>query len=131
VDYEVFAQRPADATLLQPTVQRHQEIFGRAPELLAGDRGFWSAANQKAAVAAGVKKVCVPTMGRGSAAQRQMQRQRWFRRGQRFRTGCEGRISVTKRRDGLARCRYRGQDGMTRWVGWGVVSNNLWVLIRR
>ena len=70
-------------------------------------------------------------MGRGSVAQRQMQRQRWFRRGQRFRTGCEGRISVTKRRDGRARCRYHGMDGMTRWVGWGVVSNNLWVLITR
>lgn len=82
-------------------------------------------------MAAGVKKVCVPAMGRGSVAQRQMQRQRWFRRGQRFRTGCEGRISVTKRRDGLARCRYHGMDGMTRWVGWGVVSNNLWVLITR
>jgi hypothetical protein len=34
-----------------------------------------------------------------------------------------------KRRDGLGRCRYRGPNGMHRWVGWGVVSNNLWVLI--
>jgi hypothetical protein len=34
-----------------------------------------------------------------------------------------------KQRDGLARCFYRGTDGMERWVGWGVVSNNIWVLI--
>jgi hypothetical protein len=55
---------------------------------------------------------------------------RWFRHGQRLRVGCEGRISVLKRRDGLARCRYRGMDGMKRWVGWGMVSNNLHVLMK-
>jgi IS5 family transposase len=31
-------------------------------------------------------------------------------------TGCEGRISVVKRRHGLDRCRYRGFSGMNRWV---------------
>jgi hypothetical protein len=36
-------------------------------------------------------------------------RQRWFRRGQRWRVGSEGRISVLKRRHGLTRCRYRGR----------------------
>ena len=34
-----------------------------------------------------------------------------------------------KRRDGLRRCLYRGTDGIDRWVGWDVVSNNLWVLM--
>ena len=43
--------------------------------------------------------------------------------------GLEGRISVLKRRGNLGRCRDHGQDGFHRWVGWGVVSNNLWVLI--
>jgi len=38
---------------------------------------------------------------------------------QRWRTGCEGRISVLKRRHGLNRCRYRGFEGMQRWVGLG------------
>ena len=28
-------------------------------------------------------------------------------------------ISVLKRRDELNRCRYRGEDGMKRWVGLG------------
>src|SRR5208337_2640523 len=31
-----------------------------------------------------------------------------------WRTGCEGWISVVKRRHGLARCRYHGADGMRR-----------------
>ena len=38
---------------------------------------------------------------------------------QAWRTGCEGRISVLKRRHALNRCRYRGDAGMKRWVGLG------------
>ena len=44
---------------------------------------------------------------------------------QRWRTGCEGRISVLKRRHGLRRCIYRGDAGMKRWVGLGVIADNL------
>jgi len=129
VDYQVYPRRPDDRALAIPSVETHQRIFGRPPYLLAADRGFWSPRNKQAAHSAGVTKVCIPALGKLSAAQRAEQHQRWFRCGQRLRAGCEGRISVMKRRDGLARCLYRGPDGMQRWVGWGVVSNNLWVLI--
>ena len=50
---------------------------------------------------------------------------RWFRNGQKWRTGCEGRISVIKRRHGLSRCRYKGDAGMKRWVGLGVIADNV------
>ena len=53
------------------------------------------------------------------------QKKRWFRNGQRWRTGAEGRISVAKRRHGLNRCRDRGAAGMHRWVGLGVIADNL------
>ncbi len=129
VDYQVYERRPDDRTLAIPSLEAHQRIFGRPPYLLAADRGFWSHANKSAANNAGVKRVCIPAVGKPSTEQRAEQHQRWFRRGQRVRAGCEGRISVMKRRDGLARCLYRGPDGMQRWVGWGVVSNNLWVMI--
>jgi len=130
VDYQVYERRPDDRSLTIPSLEAHQRLFGRPPYLLAADRGFWSPANQHAAHRAGVKRVCIPALGKPSAAQRAEQHQRWFRRGQRLRAGCEGRISVLKRRDGLARCRYHGINGMRRWVGWGVVSNNLWVLMK-
>ena len=32
---------------------------------------------------------------------------------------------MLKRRHGLRRCRYHGFDGMRRWVGLGVIANNL------
>jgi IS5 family transposase len=130
VDYKVYERRIEDQALLMPAISAHVAIFGSPPRLIAGDRGFWSARNKGEAQAAGVARVCIPAQGRLSQEQRAEQRQRWFRRGQRIRTGCEGRISVLKRRDGLGRCRYRGEIGMKRWVGWGVVSNNLWVLTR-
>lgn len=88
-------------------------------------RGFTSAHNGRAAEALGVRRVVLPAQGRKSPTRRTHERQRWFRRGQRWRTGCEGRISVVKRRHGLRRSRYRGADGIHRWVGLGVIADNL------
>jgi len=123
--YEIHAARPADVTLWTPALDRHLAIFGRAPDLAAGDRGFSSARNEQAAVDRGVRRVVLPRRGPKSPTRRAYERQRWFRRGQRWRVGCEGRISVLKRRHGLRRCRYHGVDGMNRWVGFGVIADNL------
>ena len=71
------------------------------------------------------RRLILPRPGRKTRERRAFERQRWFRRGQRWRVGCEGRISVIKRRHGLRRCRYRGADGMSRWIGLGVIANNL------
>ena len=125
IDYEVYAQRPNDADLLIPAIEIHQAKLGRAPHLVAADAGFYSGKNEAAAKAKGVKRVCIPNRNSKSAAIRREQKKRWFRSGQRWRTGCEGRISVSKRRHGLNRCRYRGDDGMERWVGLGVIADNL------
>jgi IS5 family transposase len=32
---------------------------------------------------------------------------------------------VLQRSVGLARCRYRGEAGLERWVGWGVLAHTL------
>lgn len=124
-DYEVYPQRPADVSLIAPSLERHREIFGRAPELLAADHGFHSATNERQAEKAGVKKVSIPKPGKKTKERTEHQRQRWFRQGQKWRNGSEGRISVLKRGFGMDRSRYPGQDGMHRWVGWSVLSNNL------
>src|SRR5260370_10588221 len=51
--YEVCEQRPADATLLEGCLEQHVEQFGRAPDSVAADPGFFSAANQFKAEAMG------------------------------------------------------------------------------
>jgi len=128
--YEVHDHRPADVTLWTPALDRHIEIFGRAPDIAAGDRGFASATNEDAAHRRGVRRVILPRPGRTTLARRTYERQRWFRRGQRWRVGCEGRISVLKRRHGLRRCRLHGRDGVHRWVGLGVIADNLVTIAR-
>jgi IS5 family transposase len=125
VDYEVYDRRPNDADLLVPAIETHQARLGRIPRLVAADAAFYSAKNEAAATAKGVKRVCIPNRSTKSAERKREQKKRWFRQGQTWRTGCEGRISVVKRRHGLNRCRYKGDDGMKRWVGLGVIADNL------
>src|SRR6266581_1454241 len=61
--FEIHAGRPADVTLWTPALDRHQAIFGRAPDLAVGDRGFSSARNEQAAVDRGVRRVILPRPG--------------------------------------------------------------------
>jgi len=95
---------------------------------MAAEAGFFSARNETAAKAKGVRRICIPNRAT-SAARKREQKERWFRNGEKWRTGCEGRISVVKRRHGLthsrSRSRYRGDAGMRRWVGLGVIAGNL------
>lgn len=123
--YEVFAERPSDRQLLVPSIEVHQRRFGRIPALVAADAGFHSQQNEKTAGAMGVRWLSVPNQKTKSAERKRLYRQRWFRRGQRWRTGCEGRISVLKRRHGMRRCLYRGFHGMQRWVGLSVIADNV------
>lgn len=125
IDYEVYDRRPSDTDLLIPAIEIHQAKLGRTPRLVAADAGFYSARNEAAAKASGVKRVCIPNRSTKSVARKREQKKRWFRNGQKWRTGCEGRISVAKRRHGLDRCHYKGSTGMKRWVGLGVVADNL------
>lgn len=123
--YEVFDQRPSDRELLLPSVEAHERVLGRVPRLVAADAGFYSQAQERAAQEKGVRWVAVPNRSTRSAERKNLERSRWFKKAQAWRTGCEGRISVIKRRHGLSRCRYRGVEGMKRWVGLGVIADNL------
>ena len=123
--YEVYDERPTDSALLVNAVEIHARQMDSAPRIVAADAGFYSQANEKRLEEMGVKNVSVPNRNTRSEQRRLHQKKRSFRRGQRWRTGCEGRISILKRRHGLNRCLYRGQDGMKRWVGLGVIADNL------
>ncbi len=113
IDFEVYDKRPDDRALLVPAIEVHEQQLGQTPRLLATDAGFHSAKNEAAAQEKGVERVCIPNRSTKSAE------------GQKWRTGCEGRISVLKRRHGLSRSRYKGDDGIKRWVGLGVIADNL------
>lgn len=123
--YQVCEQRPADSTLLQGCLEQHLQQFGRAPQQIAADPGFFSAANESKAHEIGVHQVSIPSHDTKSPTRKQRQKERWFKKLQKWRTGCEGRISVLKRRHGLRRSLYRGSSGIRRWVGLGVIADNV------
>jgi len=126
--YAVLAGNPKETGQVVPSVDHHLARFQKPPQLVAGDRGTYSARGERYAQDKGVKQVVIPKPGTKSSARLAYERQRWFRRGRRWRAGIEGRISGLKRGHGLDRCRYHGEDGMERWVGWGLIAHNLRVI---
>ncbi len=124
--YEVYDERPWDSDLVLPALEVHRQLLGRMPYLLTADAAFFSRRNERAAQARGVKRVAIPNRSPKRSVQRKrLEKKRWFRNAQKWRTGCEGRISLLKRRHGLNRCRYKGLPGVQRWVGLGVIADNL------
>ena len=79
-----------DQPYLADVLANHKEQFGRAPDLLAADRGLASAANERLAKEAGVKQVALPHVGKPPPGRAAEERGRRFKRGYRFRAGIEG-----------------------------------------
>jgi len=48
-----------------------------------------------------------------------------FRRAYRGLAGIEVRINSLQRDYGLRRCAYHGMSGLKRWLGWGILANNV------
>jgi transposase, IS5 family len=123
--FAVLAGNPPDAPELPRSLQHHQARFDQVPTVLTADRAFFTLDNERLAHDLRIPSVALPRPGPLTSTQREVQHSVAFRRAYRWRAGIEGRISVLKRRFGLARCRYHGEQGMQRWVGWGVLAHNL------
>jgi len=125
-DYQVLEGNPADTTQVHASLDRHQQTFPCGPKLYAGDRGFFSAENVADCRQAGVSHVCIPQRGGQKTAEREaFERTPAFKKGQRFRAGIEGRISVLFRGRGMKRCRAKGPERFQVLVGAAVLANNL------
>ncbi len=129
--YAILAGNPADADQLRPSLDHHRQVFDAPPHLLTADRKVFSPKGEAYATQHGVKYVAIPKPGPCSSARRVHEAQPWFRSGRNWRAGLESRISLLKRRFGLDRCRYHGDDGMNRWVGWGIITYDLWAIARQ
>jgi IS5 family transposase len=124
-DYTVEHGNPADVAALGPALDRHQAQFGRAPAIVAADRGYYSAANERDCEQRGIKTMAIPKRGKKSRQRQQQERQRAFRRAQRWRAGGEATISRLKRHYGLRRSRYRGHEAVAIGVGLGIFAHNV------
>jgi len=123
-DYRVLSGNPSDDQHVTPSLKHHQQMFGAVPELYSADRGFYSSENVERCEQAGVRTVCLPQRGGQKTAERHAaEHSATFKRGQRFRAGIEGRISVLMRGRGMKRC--PDAERFEVFVGAAVLANNL------
>jgi IS5 family transposase len=125
-DYRVLEGNPVDSDHVQASLDQHQKTFQHAPDRYAGDRGFFSDENVRKCKDVGVSQVSIPQRGgQRTAEQEELESSRAFKKGQRFRAGIEGRISVLFRGRGMKRCRLKGRERFEILVGAAVLANNL------
>jgi transposase, IS5 family len=114
-----------DHALLVPSVERHKDVFGQVPHVVATDRGFFKTANVRRIEAMGVRCAAVPKPGYRSPSWLKRERQRAFRRARAWRAGGEARIARLKNTFGMRRARYKGESGVSRSAHWAAIANNL------
>ncbi len=115
--------RIPDPQLTAVSVENHERIFGDAPDVLTGDKGFNPKATERAALEEKVETLAVP---RRLSDWGEVIGSVW----QRFRAGIEGSISVLKRAYRLRRCPYRGFKSFAASIGLSLFCHNLVVLAR-
>lgn len=128
-DYEIFERKPFEPGLVGPALESHKKLFGQYPEIIAGDKGYWSA-DELEKVESKVEVMCIPKKGHRNSDEQQRETDPIFRLAQAFRAGVEGSISFLKRILGLARCMRKGWRNYASAVGATVFAHNLLVLTR-
>lgn len=128
--YQVMATRREDKDLLEPALAAHKDLFGRYPELVAADKGFYESMEQIAALEDKIQTVSIAKKGRRTPPEQTRERSDAFVEGQRFRAGVEGSISVLKRAFDLHRCLFKGFKNYATSVGLAVLCHNLVLLTR-
>jgi transposase, IS5 family len=127
--YKVLDGNPSDAIHVALSLKSHKKAFGHAPQLYGADRGFFSEQNLVSCARSGVSLACIPQRGGKKTAERgAYEKSAAFKKGQRFRAGIEGRISVLSRGRGMKRCLAEGHERFELWVGAAVLANNLMVI---
>jgi IS5 family transposase len=123
-DYEAYRHRRADCQLTEEVIERHAELFGARPEVLAADMGFCPEGEKYEELQGRVGMLAIPRrMCDLADAVLSMWRS--------FRAGIEGTISGLKRAFRLARCHYRGFKRFAASLGLGVFCHNLVVLAKQ
>jgi IS5 family transposase len=120
---------PADSTLVEDMLRRHESIYGRYPLKVALDGGFASRNNLNFAKSHGIKDVCFGKR-RGMKIEEMCRSSYVYKRLRRFRAGIESAISWLKRCFGFDRCTWKSLPSFKSYAWCSVVSGNLLTLAR-
>lgn len=120
---------PADKTPAVPIVEKAIDVLNKAPEEVAGDRGFYSSKNEQEMQGLNVKHVAFPKPGKKSENRVKHERQHWFKRLTRWRSGSEATISLLKRKYGFDVCLFHGENTGI-WVNLSIFTHNITKIAR-
>jgi IS5 family transposase len=129
-DYQVFETKPVEYTLLDSSIKRHKELFGKHPGQLSADKGYYESMEQITRLEKIIEVVAINKKGNRTPAETERETDPVFRHAQRFRAGVEGTISFLKRVLGLARCYTKGWEHYAAMIGATVLAHNLLILAR-
>ena len=129
-DYEVFQTKPVEYELLDSSLKRHQELFGKHPDQLSADKGYYQSMEQIIRLEKIIEVVAINKKGNRTPAETKRETDPAFRHAQRFRAGVEGTISFLKGVLGLVRCYLKGWEHYAAMIGATVLAHNLLVLAR-
>lgn len=129
-DYEVFDRKPVEHELVEPAIEDHKELFGKYPEELTADKGYYQSMKQLEYLSKKIELVAISKKGKRTEEQTRRETAPAFRYAQRFRAGVEGTISFLKRVLGLSRCYNKGWEQYVATIGAAVFAHNLLILAR-
>jgi IS5 family transposase len=129
-DYDVFDKRPVEYELLESVLESHKQLFGRYPDELAGDKGYYESMDALDRLQRKVPMVSIAKKGRRTPEETEREHDLLFRLAQRFRAGVEGTISFLKRMLRLARCFNKGWEHFISTIGQTILAHNLLILAR-
>ena len=128
--YQVMRSRREDKDLIDEVIESHIETFGKEPDVLAADKGFYESMDKLTKLEKDIDIVSICKKGRRNEEEQERESSDAFMDGQRFRAGIEGTISVLKRAFNLFRCLFRGFKNYAASVGCAVFCHNLVLLTR-
>jgi transposase, IS5 family len=129
-DYEVFEKKPVEYEGLDEALDRHKALFGKYPEQLSADKGYYESMEQIGRLCRIIEVVGIGKKGKRTEEQTERETDPAFRHAQRFRAGVEGTISFLKRVLGLFCCYNKGWEHYVATVGATVLAHNLLILAR-
>lgn len=128
-DCVILKGNPADSTLVEQILNRHDQLYGRYPLKVALDGGFASKSNLQFAKSKHIKDVCFAKK-RGMKVDQMCRSDYVYKRLRRFRAGIESAVSWLKRCFGLDRCTWKTLPSFHSYVWASIVSANLLTLAR-
>lgn len=128
IDWELFQEvAPADARLVSRSVKRTEQNLQIRLRAVGADRGFDSESNQQWLREQKIYNAICPR----SPKLLQKRKRSWkFRRLQRRRSQCEGRIGIVKNNFLGRPLRSKGFAHRQLALSWAVLTHNLWVIAR-